>query len=115
MKNKNVCMTYVGSEEDLVVLEDKTNKLINLCCHSADNKEIELWSFNKKDVEVMKRPTLFEKTIAYFVRSIINYSDANKELYESKVKLQTFPLSFWNEFIIPVKQGKLHEFTIQML
>lgn len=114
MNSINVQFNYIGSfkieRNKYEVFEDVSNQLINIFYKGRE--DIECYSFKKYNIATANGKDLITKTKNSFIK-LLNSSPYMMKILEKEVHLQVFPLGFWEDVIVPLKNGDNSNFKIK--
>lgn len=112
----NTQFNYVGSfkidRNKYEVFEDisSQNQLINIFYKGKE--DVECYSFKKYNITTANGKDLISKTKNSFIK-LLNSSPYMMKILEKEVHLQVFPLGFWEDVIVPLKNGDNSNFKIK--
>jgi len=114
----NASLIYVGKivirKNTYEVFEDEINNLINLFYKNTSLNDIECWGLQMADIDKTKGQTLLLKTKHHWER-IIQQSEKMLDFLNLKPFIQTFPTDFWQDVIIPLKNGEQCNFRLEVI
>lgn len=114
MNSINTQFNYIGSfkieRNKYEVFEDTSSQLINIFYKGRE--DIECYSFKKYNIATANGKDLITKTKNSFIK-LLNSSPYMMKILEKEVHLQVFPLGFWEDVIVPLKNGDNSNFKIK--
>lgn len=116
--SKSLEMVYAGSFKTVMgtyeVVEDKTIGIVNLFYRNTKYNEVECFSVASDLIYSVGGLKIIDKAKNYWLGlNKLNQKQLNIEL--ENVHVQTFPMGFWEDVVMEIKNGDLKDKEIRML